>query len=262
MNCASRVIPLLRGRANRAAMWTVSDGVVTFAELGRLMASAQALARDDGLKAGDTVLVLDTPGPRLYAGILGMMGLGVAVVFVEPWLPVADIERVIARVAPKAFYGSLLARLWGARLRAMRRIPRWRSIRAIGRRAPTSEFVAPDIDPETPGVITFSSGTTGTPKGIVRSHRYLAITQDILTQNGTREQFDAPDLCVFPNLTLLHVGTGRGAVLVPTSWSARALQQISAEEHQHRRRSSRLRHHRARNADLARRRLDARLWWH
>ena len=227
MNCALRVIPHLSQRANRMAVWTTRDGILTFAELGRMMASAQALAHDDGLKAGDTALILDTPGPRLYAGILGMMGLGVAVVFVEPWLPVADIERVIARVAPKVFYGSLLARVWGARLREMRRIPRWRSIRCIGKREPTSPFIAADVDAESPGVITFTSGTTGTPKGIVRSHRYLAVTQDILTQGGAREQFDAPDLCIFPNLTLLHVGTGRGAVLVSTDWSAKALQRIT-----------------------------------
>ena len=227
MNCVSRVVPHLRDRANRLAVWTARDGLITFAELGRMMASAQALARDDGLRAGDTALILDTPGPRLYAGILGMMGLGVAVVFVEPWLPVADIERVIARVSPKVFYGSLLARVWGARLRAVRRIPRWRSVRAIGKRAPTAPFVAADVENETPGVITFTSGTTGTPKGIVRSHRYLAVTQDILTQGGTREQFNAPDLCIFPNLTLLHVGTGRGAVLVPPDWNARALRRIN-----------------------------------
>jgi len=227
MNCAARVVPHLSDRANQMAVWTAKDGAVTFAELGRLMASAQSVARDDGLRAGDTVMVLDTPGPRLYAGILGMMGLGVAVVFVEPWLPMADIERVIARVAPKAFYGSLLARVWGARLRAVRRIPRWRSIHAIGKRTPAGPFVALDVDGETPGVITFTSGTTGAPKGIVRSHRYLAVTQDILTQGGTRERFDAPDLCIFPNLTLLHVGTGRGAVLVPTDWNPRALQRIS-----------------------------------
>jgi acyl-CoA synthetase (AMP-forming)/AMP-acid ligase II len=227
MNCASRVIPHLSSRANRMAVWTARDGILTFAELGRMMASAQALARDDGLKVGDTALILDTPGPRLYAGILGMMGLGVAVVFVEPWLPVADIERVIARVAPRVFYGSLLARLWGARLKEVRRIPRWRSIRAIGKRAALEAFVAADVDAETPGVITFTSGTTGTPKGIVRSHRYLAVTQDILTQGGTREQFDAPDLCIFPNLTLLHVGTGRGAVLVPADWNVGALARIN-----------------------------------
>lgn len=228
MNCVMRVVPHLRDRAHRMAVWTVQDGAMTFGELGRLMASAQSVARDDGLRAGDTVLLLDTPGPRLYAGIVGMMGLGIAVVFVEPWLPMADIERVIARVAPKAFYGSLLARMWGARLRAARRIPRWRSIRAIGSRVPAGPFVAVDVDEATPGVITFTSGTTGAPKGIVRSHRYLAVTHEILTQGGTREQFDAPDLCIFPNLTLLHVGTGRGAVLVPPDWNAGALRRISA----------------------------------
>ncbi len=228
MNCAARVIPHFHDRANRMAMWTARDGVVTFAEFARLMASAQTVAREDGLRAGDTVLILDTPGPRLYAGILGMMGLGIAVLFVEPWLPVADIERIIARVAPKAFYGSVLARLWGTRLRAVRRIPQWRSIRAFGARAPSSAVVVADVDPDAPAVITFSSGTAGTPKGIARSHRYLAVTQDILTQHGTREQFDAPDLCVFPNLALLHLGTGRGAVLVPSRWSERALRRIDA----------------------------------
>ena len=67
MNCAARVLPHLVDRAKRTALWTVRDGAISFGELGRLMASAQTIARDDGLRAGDTVLILDTPGPRLYA---------------------------------------------------------------------------------------------------------------------------------------------------------------------------------------------------
>ena len=40
-------------------------------------------------------------------------------------------------------------------------------------------------------------------------------------------RFERPDLCLFPNMALLHLGTGRGSLLVPKKWSARALRRLA-----------------------------------
>ncbi len=228
MNCATRVLPHVRDRPDHPAIWTVSDGRVTFGDFGRLTGAAQSLARDEGLGIGDAVLVLSRPDPLLFATIVGLLGLGITVVFVEPWLPVRDIGHVLDRVRPKAFIGTRLAQLWALRVPAARRIPNWIHIDRISRGGASPTFECIDLDPDSTATITFSSGTTGRPKGVVRSHACMWSLHEAITEGDRLDHFEEPALCVFPNLALLHLGTGRGAVLVPQKWSARGLADVLA----------------------------------
>ena len=227
MNCTTRVLPHFKDRADHTALWTVREGRSSFREVARLAAGSQEVVRGEGLQAGNAALVLAPPGPQLFSTIIGLLGLGITVVFVEPWLPVRDVEQVIGRVRPKAFIGSRLAQLWALRVPAVRRIPRWIHIGRVRRASGGRSFECADLDPGNPATITFSSGTTGEPKGLVRSHGCMWSLFDILAEGGRDDTYDAPDLCVFPNLALLQLGTGRGAVLVPPDWSRTSLRRVS-----------------------------------
>lgn len=227
MNCVTRVLPHVRETPDRTAIWT-TRGATSFGDFGRLAAGAQALARREGLRRGDAVLLLDTPGPLLFATMIALLALGITVVFVEPWLGVRDVEHVLRRAAPRAFIGSRMAQLWALRVRAARRIPRWIHIRDVARDGNGGPLECLDLDPATPGTITFSSGTAGRSKGFVRSHACLWSLHEAITDVNRRDRLDGPELCVFPNLALLHLGTGRGAVLVPKSWSRRSLRRVEA----------------------------------
>lgn len=226
MNCTSPVANNFRDRANFPAVWTLKDGCASFGDIRGLSAGAQSLASAQGLTAGDTVLVLSPPNPMLYAAILGFLGRGIIVLFVEPWLPVADIEHVLQRVQPKAFVGSRLAQIWAARIAAARRIPQWIHIGALKHHTGRSDFNCVELDPSSPATITFSSGTTGAPKGIVRSHSCMSALHEAITDPHIFDDFQEPALCVFPNMALLHLATGRGSLLVPKSWSNRAFRHL------------------------------------
>jgi olefin beta-lactone synthetase len=228
MNCASRILPHLRDRPDRPALWTARYGPLRFDEFGRLAGQAQALAAEARLDTGDAALLLAAPGPALFAAAVGLLGRGITVVLVEPWLPLAEIDEVLAQVRPRAFIGSRLAQLWALRLPAARRIPHWIHTGRIARPRAGVRFECADLYPATPAILTFTSGTTGRPKGIVRSHGYMWDVHEIVVRHTDGAAAAGPELCVFPNLALLHLGTGRGAVLVPDSWGDRALARIAA----------------------------------
>ena len=65
------------------------NDTVSFEQLRRGAASAQQLCRRFQVKRGDGVLLFDAVSPRLYAAIIGIMGLGAHVILVEPWMPLS-----------------------------------------------------------------------------------------------------------------------------------------------------------------------------
>ncbi len=227
MNCVSRILPLLRDRPGQLALWTERDGVLSFRNFGDLCARAQALATAEGLRPGDPVLLLAQPGQLLYAAISGFLALGIPVVFVEPWMPGRMIEHLVNITRPKAFVGSRMAQAWGLRFAALRKIPRWISLGEITQQSRRDAFRVIPLDGSAPAIITFTSGTAGAPKGIVRTHQYMWDLHEILSDNGTRDVFAGPDLCIFPNYALFHIGTGRGSILVPSNWPERGEKVLS-----------------------------------
>ena len=58
------------------------------------------------------------------------------------------------------------------RSRAIRDIPKWCGLAQVNPDA-AAELTAEAVPPETPGMVTFTTGTTGHPKGVVRTHGLL-----------------------------------------------------------------------------------------
>jgi acyl-CoA synthetase (AMP-forming)/AMP-acid ligase II len=154
--------------------------------------------------------------------------MGACAVLVEPWMPVARIDHVVRLVSPRLFLAGTLGRLWGLRVPAVRRIPWWIGGRAIARETSAPPFEVTEASAETPASIAFSSGTTGAPKGVVRTHGYLWNLHALLERGEDSSRAAGPDLSVFANVAFFHLGTGRGAVCVPPRWSARNLRKVAA----------------------------------
>jgi acyl-CoA synthetase (AMP-forming)/AMP-acid ligase II len=227
-NCVERLAPHVRERPGSLAIWTTRDGAVSMGDFGQLVASAQALLRRAGVKPGDHVLLVALPSPRMYATLIGLFGMGAVAVLIEPWMPVARIEHVVQQVQPKAFVASLLGKLWGLRVPAVRAIPSWISASNVGRSSGEGGMAVEPIGPEARAMVTFTSGTTGAPKGIVRTHRYMEDARQILGRAIGWPEHAAPDLTVFPGFAMLNLASGRGSVLVPSKWRTRDLETLGA----------------------------------
>ncbi|MGH7302654.1 MAG: AMP-binding protein [Candidatus Rokuibacteriota bacterium] len=226
MNCIERPVEQARERPRHVALWTLEDGAISFADLFERAARAQRLFRDQGLGPGDGVLVAAPPSAALFAALLAIAGLGACTVLVEPWMSVERIDQVVRLVAPKLFYATFLGRLWGRRVPSIRRIPGWVGPRAAARAGSSGPLHVEQLAPDARASIAFSSGTSGAPRGAVRTHGYLRDLQALL-ERSEAPGLTGPDLAIFPNVVLFHLGTGRGSVWVPPSWSRRDFASIA-----------------------------------
>lgn len=217
-------------RADAPAFFPLDGNPCDFGTLISLARNAEQNLERARLGPGDSVLLADSVSAEFYAVIMGLLSRGITVLLVEPFLPLSEIDSIVSRMNPGLFLGSLIGKLWGGRSRAIRKIPRWSSARAMcsGPADPTSRSRIPAyaVPGDHPGVITFTSGTTGRSKGVVRTHEGLSAQNRAIRISGDFERFRQPDLAVFANLVLANLGMGRGTVFVPPRWRQRHLRRL------------------------------------
>lgn len=196
------------------------DRRLTFSELERLGAQAAAMLRAEGLRPGDTVLVLQPMSAELYVALLGLFRLGLVAMFLDPGLGREHIDRCCALRPPQAFIGSSKAHWLRLFYSSLRRIPcRF----AVGGSVPgakswsrLSKFPAEgaieDCGPDSPALITFTSGSTGQAKAVVRTHDFL-LAQHRAIEENFRLAPGQIDLTALPIFVLAHLASGVTSVI-------------------------------------------------
>lgn len=227
MNCIELFLKQAKLRPQRTALWLPDGQCLSFEELRALASRAQRVLIERGLKSGDPVLVLDQLGARMYASVIGALALGCPVVLVEPWMSVAKIDHVVRAIQPKVFLTNGFGRLWGIRVPGVRAIPNWVSAASITSQS-DGELVVEPVPEDRIGILTFTSGTTGNPKGVVRRQAYLIRQHEVLSKNFGDSELTGPDLCIFANFVLANLASGRGSVVVPSGWKTSHLRKIAA----------------------------------
>ena len=72
------------------------------------------------------------------------------------------------------------------------------------------ELIIADVDPSDEAILTFTSGSSGTPKGVHRKHGYLIDQRTTLKKYLEYKDLTKLDLTVFTNLVLLNLILGKG----------------------------------------------------
>jgi acyl-CoA synthetase (AMP-forming)/AMP-acid ligase II len=160
----------------RGGLRTTGDDVVDNLTLANDAAATAADLKRRGLQTGQRVLLLVPPSPALYRSMLAVVASGATAVFVDPAMPRAHLDDALREADCQFFLGVPLAHLWALRVRALRAIPHRVVVRRTPPRAPTGQSptlsITP-VDPHSPALVSFTTGSTGAPKAIARSHAHL-----------------------------------------------------------------------------------------
>jgi acyl-CoA synthetase (AMP-forming)/AMP-acid ligase II/pimeloyl-ACP methyl ester carboxylesterase len=191
---------------------------VTVSELDSLVSILSSEFKKCGINKGDRVILFLPMSLYMYAAMFALQKLGAIPTFLDSWAR-RDQMGVSAKVAsPKGMISSDRAFLY------LNDIPEINEIqlkivagpvtsdlvysaqleKLIQGKTP-SEIAA--VDKEHTALITFTTGSSGTPKGADRSHRFLAAQHYALNRHLPYTENDK-DLPVFPIFSLNNLAAG------------------------------------------------------
>ena len=133
--------------------------------------------------------------------IIGALGMGVKLMIIEPWMPGAHFDFLLKKHQPKAFLSGMLGRGFLLKSKEVSQIPARLSIKEMLSYS-EGELIIADVDPSDEAILTFTSGSSGTPKGVHRKHGYLIDQRTTLKKYLEYKDLTKLDLTVFTNFLL------------------------------------------------------------
>ncbi|MBX9691163.1 MAG: AMP-binding protein, partial [Cyanobacteria bacterium] len=152
---------------------------ISYEDLSTAVAQRAGRLAEYGIGIGSRVLVLTPMSIDLYITLMSLFRLGAAAIISDDPSILASLHHAIDQLAPDALIAGGPGVLLSMRERRLRNLPLkfssgmippgWKSLNSVtGFKAPAAK-----LGPDAPALITFTSGTSGKPKIIVRSHQFL-----------------------------------------------------------------------------------------
>jgi len=198
-------------------------GSITFAHLRERIDCASAGLHQQGLRPGDRAIVMIPMSIDLYVALLALLDLGAIAVFVDPWIGWKQIAAFAAFAEPRAYLGiprSHVLRLLSGELRSIPiTVTTGKRLGRLPARCTLAELEEPAGDgmvhaaqPDDPALITFTSGSSGEPKGANRTHRFLLAQHRALAAEFPAQEGDV-DMPMFPVFALNNLAVGVPSVV-------------------------------------------------
>lgn len=220
-NVVATFLATARTRPDRAAIIDRGkrDRRTTFAELDDWSARLATLLRAHHVRPGDRVLLLHAPSAELYAFVIALLRIGAVATVLEPSASRTQVAAALDASRPRALFASRIGGLLALAMPLLRRVPlkltsaRWIpgaiSIRGARRLAPTANLEP--VGSDHPALLTYTSGSTGIPKGAIRTHAVLRAQHEALRMLAASA--GEIDLVSLPIVVLSNLGAGATSVL-------------------------------------------------
>ncbi len=195
---------------------------ITYAQFARLIASAADGLRRLGIRKGDRVIIFLPMSPAMYGAMFAVQRIGAIAVFLDSWARRNHLGASAQCVQPTAMISHRAA------FDLVATMPEFSAMkhRIIGGPGADDSFSArleqlmftpgqapvEPVDGESTALITFTTGSSGTPKGANRTHRFLSAQHNALSRVLPYLPEDR-DLPAFPIFSLNNLATGVTTVL-------------------------------------------------
>ncbi|HVR37497.1 MAG TPA: AMP-binding protein [Thermoanaerobaculia bacterium] len=189
MNAASLFVDAAKRVPDRVAFFE-GETAITFAELlMRIEREQERLALQPGARA---ILMLPM-SIELYVALLAVLQSNAIAVFIDPWVGLRTIVKLARAAGPRRVIGG------------------WKTLvlRALIAGAKPIRDERADV-----ALITFTTGSSGNPKGVIRTHHILAAQHERLAEAFPAREGDV-DLCTFPVFALNNLALGVPTVIPP-----------------------------------------------
>jgi benzoate-CoA ligase family protein len=168
------------GWGNRVALRT-DAGTLTYADVQALSSRFGTLLAEAGVEPEHRVVIALPDGPEFVAALFGTLRIGAVAVMVNPLLPAADLEYLLAYTRARVVVTHReVAKTFTA---AGRDAPLLRHVLALGDTAFAARLAAANgpcptfpTHRDDAAIWLFSGGTTGRPKAVLQTHASFANT--------------------------------------------------------------------------------------
>lgn len=198
-----------------------ADQSMSYKDLYAYVCGASEYLTQQGLKSGDTILILQPVGIPLYISLLASFHAGLTVMFIDPSAGKTMMRNSLSLHSPKAFIGTGKAHLLRLTIPEIRRIQHlfhsssWAPLSKRWNPSQTKPFPPTKTSADTPALITFTSGSTGMPKAACRTHGFLLAQHKALSESLDYQEGEV-DLVTLPVFTLANLASGLTSVLADT----------------------------------------------
>lgn len=198
---------------------------LSYGELAQEVQQMAGYYQERGLRPGDRVLVFVPMSIDLYRSVLALFAFGATAVFVDEWSDAQRLEQACALANCRAFLGGWKAKAYAFFKPALRKIPLSLKPTGYKNRMPKKELFA--ARPESEALITFTTGSTGIPKGAQRTHGFLTAQLSAI-QKAIDAQPGRSALSTLPIVQFIFLSNGMTAVL--PAFNARKLAALRPEK--------------------------------
>ena len=220
-NLADAILDHAQSVPDRPALVSALDPapVLTYGALGDRVARLRTGLRRRGIRPGDRVFVLAPLGVDLVSIALALFANGCTLVTLDGELGALRVVRALSVARPRAVVSlRKILRVWPL-VPSMARAQRFALDGAGLGVDPVAALIGePDesapLRPAAPAMLSFSSGTSGRPKGAERTHGILFAQHQALRRSFPVGDGDV-DMPAFPAVALHNLGCGITTVLPP-----------------------------------------------
>jgi len=172
-------------------------------------------------RKGDKIVVFVPIGIEFYLILTAIFKMGLQAVFIDPYAGIEHINRCCEMISPEGIIGSGKTLLKGFFLKGIRKIGKKINYEKIMKEAETTSSTNSvedkEINENTPALISFTSGSTGFPKIIMRTHGFLIGQHNVLEKN-LKFQKGTSVYSSFPIFLLSHMATGVTVFIPDINW--------------------------------------------